>query len=174
MANVSVEINADLARVLKTGLGAEILTLAAAEETATIMEKNISSRYGSGRFYNRRGKDHRASAPGNYPVVDSGALKAAINVIRGRAVDNVDLIINSNYALDLEYGNSRMQSRPFIIKSADEAMRTKFQEIMAKFIEYFNNNPKSLKTALLVDYQRRVFKRASQKAKENWRKRRGL
>ena len=58
--------------------------------------------------------------------------------------------------------------------SVDEAMRTKFQEIMAKFIEYFNNNPTSLKAALLVDYQRRVLKRASRKAKENWRKRRGL
>ena len=49
MANVSVEINADLARVLKTGLGAEVLTLAAAEETATIMERNISRTQGTGK-----------------------------------------------------------------------------------------------------------------------------
>jgi hypothetical protein len=174
MANVSVEINADLARVLNTGLGAEILTLAAAEESATIMEKNISSRYGSGKLYKSNGRDHRASSPGNFPVMETGALKAAISVIRGRAVDDVDLIIKSNYALDLEFGNSRMASRPFIRKSVDEAMSTKFQEIMAKFIEYFNNNPKSLQAALLVDYRTRIFKRASRQAKENWKKRRGL
>jgi hypothetical protein len=106
--------------------------------------------------------------------METGALKAAISVIRGRAVDDVDLIIKSNYALDLEFGNSRMASRPFIRKSVDEAMSTKFQEIMAKFIEYFNNNPKSLQAALLVDYRTRIFKRASRQAKENWKKRRGL
>ena len=181
MAASSVEINTELARLLNTGQGVETLVLGAAGVTYDVMIKNVSDTSGSGKAYKRSGGIgyHIASAPGKSPVVDSGALKNSISVSRGRSRSNPDnssdIVIDSPYALDLEFGTSRMRSRPFIIKSIDEAFRTRLKEIIDEFISNINNNP-YLVTAMLREYRQRYLMkpRISQKAKSSWSKRRGL
>jgi hypothetical protein len=174
MPGASVEINANLARVLRTGIGMDFVAVAAAEETAEIMIDNISSTTGTGKAYKRGGVVHVASSSGNYPVVDSGSLKSSISVTLGKKSDpGADLIIESSYALDLELGTSKMSSRPFIRGSLNQAMSTKLPEIINKFINYLENSPGLMEQAL-NQYMNIVLKRKSSQAKENWKKRRGL
>jgi hypothetical protein len=63
----------------------------------------------SGRIYN----GHQASAPGESPAVDSGALINSLDVIQ---VSNSDVAVYSSdpKAPLLEYGTSKMAARPFL------------------------------------------------------------
>ena len=174
----AVVINADLARFLKTGQGIETLVIGAAEVSAEIMIKNISKKTGSGKAYktNTGLGYHIASSPGEFPVVDSGSLLDAIRVFRGRGTTSTaDIVIESSYALDLEFGTSKMRSRPFIIRSVDEAFRTRFQDIIDKFIDAIENDPHLIKSFLNEYFNRYIRKPSrSAKSKANWRRRRGL
>lgn len=156
----SVVVNTDLVRILTTGEGLELFTIAAAYETAEVMIDNISQENGAGKAYKRNGRVHVASAPGQYPAKDSGKLKNSIFIKQGSSPTGSDLVIDSNYALDLEFGTSKMRSRPFIIRSVNEALSTKLPDIFKRFTNMIDNSP-GLFNSLLRNYRARRARRRS-------------
>jgi phage gpG-like protein len=90
----------------------------------------------SGRTYRRRGVMHRASAPGQAPMSDTGRLAGSIYFDTDgpmRAVVGSFLV----YAKYLEYGTTRMNfsggvggPRPFF-RPAVEAMRPRFEKYIS-------------------------------------------
>lgn len=79
-----------------------------------ILKGDILNRPGSGRVYGK----HQASAPGEPPAKDTGALSANTNAdeqIRREGEDLVGRIVaNSAQAEALEKGTERMAARPFL------------------------------------------------------------
>jgi hypothetical protein len=65
-----------------------------------------------GRVYKRHGKSHRASAPGESPAVDTGAL---VNSVGFELLEQgVGMVFtNQEYSPALEFGYARMAARPF-------------------------------------------------------------
>lgn len=150
----SVSVSSDLARLLTSGILIEYVTLETTAVTAEVMIKNISDPSGNGKAYKRKGGlgYHIASSPGDFPAKDSGELVSAVTIYSGRGGDEADILIESDYALDLENGTSKMRARPFIIRSVNEALSTKLPEILstaAKFVEfapqYFENQLSRIK-----------------------------
>lgn len=91
---------------------------------------------GTGRWYKRPGRWHRASVPGATPAVDYGNLKNAIEHDVREHRDTIVGQIGTNvrargfimgYERKLEFGSSRTQARPFMRRTAYEeveAMRS--------------------------------------------------
>lgn len=71
----------------------------------------------SGRIYRRRGRLHRASAPGEYPAVDTGNLIASMKSHQRK--NEVGIGTNMFYARFLRTGTSKMARR----KMSDNALR---------------------------------------------------
>jgi len=94
-------------------------------------EKVISAR--PRRTYIRHGKEHKASAPGEPPAVDTGRLRSSIT----HAVETTDNEVigyvgsNVEYAKWLELGTERVAERPFL----RPALFNNQAEIAKKFIE---------------------------------------
>jgi phage gpG-like protein len=67
-----------------------------------------------GRVYQRfnMGKPHQASAAGEAPAVDTGALAQSLNVQPGRY--RAMVYTNREYAPHLKFGTTRMAARPFL------------------------------------------------------------
>lgn len=72
-----------------------------------------------GRTYKRKGKNHRASAPGESPAVDSGALVNSIGFMMAEPGSGV-VFTNQEYAPALEYGYARMSPRPYFAPAVDK------------------------------------------------------
>ncbi|MFX1253967.1 MAG: hypothetical protein ACFFCZ_20310 [Promethearchaeota archaeon] len=71
------------------------------------------------------GAAYRASAPGEPPAVRTGRLRQSFHmmVIQERQyVWKVSIETNVTYADDLEYGNERLDPRPFMITAITKAM----------------------------------------------------
>jgi HK97 gp10 family phage protein len=86
--------------------------------------KAMLSRPGSGRQYG----NHRASAPGQPPAVDTGRLRSsyAFQVGRDGRGPYVDVGTNVEYAKYLEFGTSLMAARPHL-RPAIELLRVRIQ-----------------------------------------------
>ena len=84
---------------------------------------------------------------------------SSIYIYRGKNANATDLIIDSDYALDLEYGTSKMRSRPFIIRSVKEALNSKLPEIFKRFTNLLDNSPGSYSRLLAVYRNRRSNRR---------------
>ena len=84
------------------------------EITARSIERKVKtglSRGGrSGRTYQRRGITHQASAAGEYPKTDTGALVASVFT----DISGLFATVGSNlvYSAHLEYGTRNMSARP--------------------------------------------------------------
>jgi HK97 gp10 family phage protein len=73
----------------------------------------------SGRMYGK----HQASAPGEAPAIDTGALLNSINTELTAATPTKaegQVATNQVYAPPLEFGTSRMAARPFMRPAADK------------------------------------------------------
>lgn len=68
----------------------------------------------SGRIYRRGGVSHQASAPGEAPKTDTGALVGRIFINRKRNGFSYEVGTNIPYGKHLEYGTSRMRPRPWL------------------------------------------------------------
>jgi hypothetical protein len=84
----------------------------------------IASPPKSGRVYKRRGIEHQASAPGESPATDTGAL-----IQSGQALypDSGDPMVitgianwSTDYALALETGTETMEARPYARPALDQ------------------------------------------------------
>lgn len=91
----------------------EVATKAVAGETHGLMVQRIQKNSGNGRVYKRGSRTHKASAAGEYPNTDTGALVRSIYwKMVGKLTAHVGTpIIYGKY---LEYGTSKMAARPFI------------------------------------------------------------
>jgi hypothetical protein len=79
----------------------------------------------TGRIYNRRGVEHQASAPGEPPATDTGALIASIGSDAAIVGDTIDGYVRAKapYAIHLELGTRKMAARPFLVPSIEENRR---------------------------------------------------
>lgn len=75
-----------------------------------------------GRFYSRRGRVHQASAPGEPPAVDTGALYESLRVEKAGDADYL-VGTGDEKAVWLEFGTRRMAARPFLARAAREVER---------------------------------------------------
>ena len=77
----------------------------------------------SGRIYSRGGKTHKASAPGEAPAIDYGALVNSVqsklgNVTRDSA--EAEVFTDQESAAHLEFGTAHIAPRPFMRPAAEE------------------------------------------------------
>jgi hypothetical protein len=78
----------------------------------------------SGRMYGR----HQASAPGEAPAIDTGALTNSIQVaMEGDMTAYV--FTNMEHGPGLEYGTRKMAARPFMLPAAEDERPTFEQEM---------------------------------------------
>lgn len=87
-----------------------------------VVDNKIRQR-GTGRVYRRGGISHQASSPGQPPATDTGALRLSMSQEITREGGDVvgRLTANSEYALALEKGTSKMAARPFLIPSLEQS-----------------------------------------------------
>lgn len=91
----------------------------------------------SGRIYNRRGKKHQASAPGEPPASDTGKLVKSIRVdTAGLFLLHISVRAEAPYFAHLEYGTQHMAARPFA-RVALSNKRLEVELILARSIRSF-------------------------------------
>lgn len=82
------------------------------------IETSLEKGNHSGKSYQKRGRVHIASAPGETPARDTGDLWGSISQVRsGGGISEFE--ITSGHAGFLEYGTSRMAARPFVAPAVD-------------------------------------------------------
>jgi HK97 gp10 family phage protein len=72
----------------------------------------------SGRIYKRGRKFHTASAPGQTPAIDYGALLSSI--ASQRSGNSAIVFTDKAYAPPLEFGTAKMAARPFMRPTLDK------------------------------------------------------
>ena len=77
----------------------------------------------TGRIYQKTNpkRTHQASAPGESPATDLGALAGSILAEPAPGELAANLVARQPYAVHLEYGTTRMAPRPFLRPAADVA-----------------------------------------------------
>lgn len=106
-------------------------------DTQEIAIRGIKGGPASGQQYTRGGKTVRRSAPGQYPMTDTGRLQSSIEVkptkparkMAGRVGTNVQ------YGKHLEFGTSKMEKRPWLRRSFRKAIRNIDKELKAEIEE---------------------------------------
>jgi HK97 gp10 family phage protein len=96
----------------------------AAEQVAGKMRELIENSPASGAVYH----GHRASAPGEPPASDTGALLASIRVEQTGPLE-ATAMVGTPYAAYLEYGTVKMAPRPYATP-AIESIRAKWGQRM--------------------------------------------
>lgn len=93
---------------------------ASALEALTDVRKAIQGPPKTGREYRRGTKTHRASAPGQAPATDTGALVSSTYITK---VDDYTQAIGSrlDYAVHLEFGTVSIAPRPAWLPAAERA-----------------------------------------------------
>lgn len=92
-------------------------------ETHANAVRGLNSGPATGRIYKRGNTTHQASAPGEYPMSDTGRLASSTKFILAtdqRRVGKVGTDIQ--YGAHLEFGTSRMKSRPWLLPSFKKAI----------------------------------------------------
>jgi len=118
---MSAKVTLDLAkidRMVEAAAGRGLNAALARGEA--VLRADILSRPGAGRQYGR----HRASAPGDPPAPDTGALRNATQADTQLRRDGNDLVgrivANKEYAAALELGTEKMAPRPYLSRLAAE------------------------------------------------------
>ena len=76
----------------------------------------------SGGLYlrSKTGAPHQASAPGEAPAIDSGALVNSIQTTMDGDLSGA-VYTNQEYAMFLEYGTTKMAARPFFSSNGEKS-----------------------------------------------------
>ena len=67
----------------------------------------------TGRVYRHGKVEHQASAPGESPAVDTGALMNSV-IMNRRGTADYEVIFSAEYAKPLEFGTPHILPRPFV------------------------------------------------------------
>lgn len=110
MVKASVFLRINEAEFNKLINDASNITDDAAKMMAENMKKSILSGAKSGKTYG----SHTASAPGQAPANETGALVRSIKVEKNSKSEST-VYVTKDYAVYLEYGTSKMKPRPFIL-----------------------------------------------------------
>lgn len=97
--------------------------------TQSLAQQSILSRLSKGKIYERKGIQHTASAPGNPPNSDSGALVSNITVEKIKGGYDVGSRKGAPWGLFLEFGTVKMLPRPWLTPAYEKAV--------AQLMEYF-------------------------------------
>ena len=108
----------DILNTSKPEIMAEITTQAKLLQTA--IRKNIAKGSRTGRRYKKKSVIHQASAPGEYPKTDTGELVSSIYDSVSSAEMQFVVGSGKKYARHLEFGTSKMQARPFMVRTFKE------------------------------------------------------
>ena len=75
----------------------------------------------TGHKYKKKSVIHQASAPGQYPAVDSGELLTSIffDVVESKLQVEIGNLIGAPYGEFLEFGTSKMEPRPWLEPSVE-------------------------------------------------------
>lgn len=116
------ELLQDLERVEKAGRDvAAVAVEQLAEGTARIARERIKS-------------GHGASAPGSYPHSNSGRLERSISVVMKKARMTTALVGTAMiHGRFLELGTSKMESRPWLLPSLEDARDSELGNLKAEF-----------------------------------------
>lgn len=87
------------------------------------------------------GKKHVASAPGEAPNNDTGTLAGAIETNQVAPLV-VEVSSNAPYAAALEFGTSRMESRPYM-QPARDAKRREVEQLVRRAVDRAVKSSKS-------------------------------
>lgn len=116
MAKTTVRITMNNFNAIARALPREVGEIV--EETVIDIDTNIATGMAashSGAWYG----GHQASAPGEMPAIDTGALVNSIQtLVRGT---EGAVYTNQEYAPHLEYGTVNMAARPFMTPAAERA-----------------------------------------------------
>lgn len=110
------KVTIDIARVQNVALSNAKTGMAKAVAYIAAIVDNSLRQKGTGRVYKRGARTHTASAPGNAPASDTGRLRGAVDTqvtVTSREVIGT-ISANTEYALPLELGTSKMAARPFL------------------------------------------------------------
>jgi HK97 gp10 family phage protein len=88
-------------------------------DLASIIRDEVNTGVRTGRVYTDGLRTHRASAPGEPPITDSGDLARSVSGQR-TGTGRSETHIKSKYAAALEYGTSKMKPRPFVAPAVTE------------------------------------------------------
>lgn len=107
---------------------------AAVAATALLVEADakvqIQTGQKTGRIYKRGKKTHQASAPGQAPATDLGALAGSIHT-RNAGPLSREIVAPMDYAQLLEFGTVHMAARPFM-GPALKRVKPKFGQLCKK------------------------------------------
>ena len=95
--------------------------------------KSIQRGTKTGRVYKRGSVEHQASAPGEAPATDTGALVSSIHRVDGELVAAVGTGLE--YGRNLEFGTKKMKARPWLfpaLESARPAWERGLRDLMKK------------------------------------------
>lgn len=87
------------------------------------------------------GKQHKPSAPGEAPNNDTGTLAGAIETNQVAPLV-VEVSSNAPYAAALEFGTSRMESRPYM-QPARDAKRREVEQLVRRAVDKAVKSSKS-------------------------------
>ena len=73
----------------------------------------------SGRVYG----NHQASAPGEAPASDTGALVRSLRVDHSPGTLKASVVVASNYGAGLEFGTRRIAPRPYMRPAAEDVKK---------------------------------------------------
>jgi hypothetical protein len=78
----------------------------------------------TGRIYKRRSVRHQASAPGEAPAIDTGALIGSLEIVHKTSMESA-LQSNQEQALALELGRpeANLAPRPYMIPAAKKSVK---------------------------------------------------
>jgi HAMP domain-containing protein len=103
---------------------AKAVTATALELTGDI-QRRVQRGPATGREYTRGNVTHQASAPGEAPATDTGALASSINFAQAGPL-TAEVVSRLPYATWLEFGTQKIAPRPSWVP-AREAIEPKFQ-----------------------------------------------
>ena len=99
------------------GSGMAQVTIAGAHTMEGIVKRSMNVAH-HGREYRRGGRIHVASAPGETPAIDYGALINSLHAQNDG--DDAVFFTNLEAAEPLEFGTAHMAARPFMRPAIDE------------------------------------------------------
>lgn len=84
--------------------------------------------------YNPR-RTHQASAPGQYPMTDTGRLAASVQMeLEGSGENRIARVGTAvRYGRHLEFGTSKMAARPWLLRSFEAEIRDAAKRLRAEF-----------------------------------------